>query len=118
MSYKLTTPSRQFAVSRRTNHSWSNFEVYLSCFSSRPYVDFCQSLSLCSRGMWTLDTTGPDASGMLNDAPLLFPQMHYLTHLMLLVSKENDDGKAMLALKPKGSQSIEGSSSCVIESPC
>lgn len=34
---------------------------------------------------------------------------------MLLVSKENCDGKAMLALSPKGSQSMPVSKSCVME---
>lgn len=38
---------------------------------------------------------------------------------MLLVSNEKlEVGKAMLALKPKGSQSMEGSSNCVMDMPC
>ncbi len=40
---------------------------------------------------------------------------------MLLVSKENCVGKAMLALNPNGSKSYRGSNSCVMEGyefPC
>lgn len=65
------------------------------------------------------DISMPRVSFMKISPPIsCVPVSRRRGHLMLLVSNEKDDGNAMLALRPNGSQSSEGSRSWVIDMPC
>lgn len=79
------------------------------------YVSMCPEPSLmqCVRVSkpWPLKKATPRYQGAV--VALLTT-----VHLILLVSNENEVGNCMLALRPKGSQSIAGSSIFAIDMPC